>query len=706
MTGSMDSLQQLVGDEVAGFKLTAWLGEGGMAAVFRGENVLNPAIVRAIKIVHRELSTRKEFATRFSQEAVFLERLRHPNVVRFYGLRHDKRPTGDLLMMELELLEGESLADFSTRTRVAAPVRAAVGWVRQAAEGVAAAHALSIVHRDLKPENLFLTTTGELKVLDFGIARAYDEADRHERLTRAGTMPGSPAYMAPEVCQGAMPGAQADVYALGITLYELLAGYHPYCRPGAAMLSSTQLMMAQMTQPLTPLRDVRPDAPEIVEQVVSRATAKDPSWRYANAAELAAALATALQSIAGAEGRPEEGPAPPGTQFALPQLFAVRNSTPNATDARPRQPSQPDGSGSFRISAVPSHPRSQGGTDPTMRPSWGGGSLPGQTSSNGVVVGEGPAKKRSAIVVVPAVLLLVAAGGAAWWFLHGKQSDPGAAAVVANAATATPTATAAAAPAPQEKNRWVLVTPPPHDKPWLLGLDSAGSDEERGFRPERKIAAPRAAFEIQQHEVTWGELDAWLDTHAERRFERPAWVPGDPGGREKLPATGVSWDVAREYCKSIAGTLPTEEQWEFAARGADRRAYGWGDKSVDLAMTHAYVGDAPKEGWATPPVTEVMTSDQDITASEPPIYDMMGNAEEWTQDLFREDTKSDERWVQAGGMTWRALRGLPLAEKPPASFPTVGAAYRSPGCATGECPPAAAEIRQYVGFRCIRPARQ
>src|SRR5262249_31402040 len=149
------------------------------------------------------------------------------------------------LVMELELLSGQTLgARLSAKPPLS--VSEAVDIVRQAAAGVAAAHERGVVHRDLKPDNVFVTKTGVVKVLDFGIARALDETDRAAKLTAHGMTIGTPAYMAPEVCNGDVPSEAADVYALGLTLYEALAGGHPFAPPGAPAKSTAQLMFAHV----------------------------------------------------------------------------------------------------------------------------------------------------------------------------------------------------------------------------------------------------------------------------------------------------------------------------------------------------------------------------------------------------------------------------------------------------------------------------
>jgi len=638
---------QLLGTEVVGFKLTHLLGEGGMAAVFHGENVLNPRIHRAIKVVRPELSSRAEFRARFMEEAEILEGLRHANVVGFYGVREQD----GWLVMELELLRGHPLSEEIKDGR-ALDVARCLDLIRQACDGVAAAHDLGIVHRDLKPDNLFVTDAAQVRVLDFGIARALDDADRLNKATVAGTVPGSPPYMAPEVCNGAVPATSADVYALGISVYELLMGHHPFQKPDAQPLSSTQMMFAHVKKELPPIASIRPDAPPALNQVIARAVAKDPSDRFTSARELADALRAIAQGIAasGAAGGAESA-----TRFALPTF---------------------DGGGGGEAEGP-------GGTDP-MR--------------------SVQKKRLSAPKVALALGLLgtIGVGGGVGYLMTRPEPAP--------PEVATEPAVLevdAGPPEPEDAIPFVRVDPPRIDprNPLYLGLPS--NDRRRfrnvkGFRPGREIAPPTEPYEIHAHEVTWGVYEAWLKESGVEEFERPSHVPEDPELRANLPVSGIGWQPATDYCVAIGGSLPTEEHWEYAARGPALRPHAWGSQTLDLAMTHAFAGD---EGV---PV-EVMSSPQDRTPGEESrvIFDLTGNVQEWTADLYRDDLPDrNESWVQEGGLTFRALRGLPLASDPPRRLPEFSGAHRNVLCATGDCPPAAAELGRFVGFRCVRPARE
>lgn len=250
---------------------------------------------------------------------------------------------------------------------------------------------------------------------------------------------------------------------------------------------------------------------------------------------------------------------------------------------------------------------------------------------------------------------------------------------------------------PIEANPWIEVTPPIAVRP--LGVDDDALDEaQSGFRPSAGIRPPLEPYSIQQHEVTWGELEPRLGESAVLGERRPRWLPAEPAARARFPATGVAWRVALRYCVSLGGTLPTEEQWEHAARG-DARAYPWGGDPPDPDRTNI--------GPRAHPV-EVMTRDQDRTPGEPAIWDLAGNAREWTLDPWRSSTTGrPEPWASTDeGRTFRAVRGLPLIDaaawRPPDAAPL---AHRTPLCATGQCPDGTDDVRLEVGFRCVRDRR-
>jgi TolB-like protein/predicted Ser/Thr protein kinase len=240
------------------------LGQGGMGAVYRGRD---PELDRpvAIKLM---LQTTPDFVARFRREAQSIARLAHATIVQVY----------DFVM---ELIDGTPL-DEIIRTRGALPPLEAVRLAKQAAAGLGAAHRAGIVHRDVKPSNLIVDGRGHLKLVDFGIARI---ADGSSQLTNAAALMGTPGYMAPEQASGKKVDHRADVYALGMTMFELLAG-----RPAFTADDPIALVVMNLQQPLPDLRQHAPGTPEELVQLVEMMAAKDPDARLQSCDAVAAAL--------------------------------------------------------------------------------------------------------------------------------------------------------------------------------------------------------------------------------------------------------------------------------------------------------------------------------------------------------------------------------------------------------------------------------
>jgi len=272
--GTNEALLQ-IGQRIGNYRVTRKLGQGGMGAVFEAvhEYIGRKA---AIKVLHPDLSQNPQFATRFLNEARAVNLVKHPGLVEIFefGVLEDGTP-----YIVMEFLEGESLAQRLRRTAGGLGDEA-LSICHQIARAMAAAHMKEIVHRDLKPENVMLVSDPErpdgrrAKVLDFGIAKLSTETDGKMR-TETGTMIGTPAYMAPEQCLGASSvDGKADVYALGVMLYEMLAG----CLPFEAR-HSFDFMAAHVRQEPRPLATVVPAVPTEVANLVHEMLVKDPAER-------------------------------------------------------------------------------------------------------------------------------------------------------------------------------------------------------------------------------------------------------------------------------------------------------------------------------------------------------------------------------------------------------------------------------------------
>ena len=269
----------LIGQTIGQYLVVDRVGHGGMSTVYRAiDQVLEREV--ALKVLGTDFSDPQR---RLRAEAITLARLRHPGIATVHALfQHD-----DHWVMVMEFVRGQTLEDLIERTGGLAPERAA-GLCIQALLGLAHAHDAGVVHRDLKPGNLMITTGGEVKILDFGIARVEGTA----RLTHAGFMMGTPAYMAPEQIQGFDIDGRADLYAMGVIFFRLVTGELPFLGETAFAIAQSQV-----NDPPRAIDAVRPGVAPWVAAVVTRALEKAPTARFQTATEFREALA---KSVAGA----------------------------------------------------------------------------------------------------------------------------------------------------------------------------------------------------------------------------------------------------------------------------------------------------------------------------------------------------------------------------------------------------------------------
>jgi serine/threonine protein kinase len=282
------------------YRIDALIGEGGMGKVYAAEHVLMRKRL-AVKVLHRELTSVPEVVARFEREAMAAANIDHPNVAA--ATDFGKLPDGAVFLV-LEYVRGKSLRDEIAKGPF--PADRALSIVRQIASGLSSAHALEIVHRDLKPENVMLVDKGGdpdfVKVLDFGIAKvpipdapAGPKSSR-QPLTKAGMVFGTPEYMAPEQALGHTVDARADLYGLGVILYEMLAGVRPF-----SSQSQVGILGQQLSKPPPKFAERAPGVavPPAVEQLAERLLARDVRERFQTAAEVVQAVDQLLAPLPG-----------------------------------------------------------------------------------------------------------------------------------------------------------------------------------------------------------------------------------------------------------------------------------------------------------------------------------------------------------------------------------------------------------------------
>jgi serine/threonine protein kinase len=279
------------------YKVYDQVGAGGFAVVYLGRNLETNEII-AIKVLGQDLVADPHYVERFRREAATAERLQHPNIVS--TLDHGVQDGSYFLVMEY--VEGLTLEQ-AVQRRGALPVDEAVSYAEQVCAGLQAAFEQGIVHRDIKPANVMVTPGGRAKIMDFGIARQ----EAQKGLTQSGMFLGTPRYVAPEIAQGLSADTRSDLYAVGVLLYEMLAGTPPFTGD-----SPWAVLHQQLESEPTPLQAVRSDVPAWLSAIVAQALAKEPAQRFQTPAEMASALRE--HSAAPAPIYPAAPPPlPPGT---------------------------------------------------------------------------------------------------------------------------------------------------------------------------------------------------------------------------------------------------------------------------------------------------------------------------------------------------------------------------------------------------------
>lgn len=516
-----------IGQTIAGrYKIESLLGQGGMSTVYKATDP-NLRRVVAVKLIHPHLAADVEFVRRFEEEAAAVAQLRHPHIIQVYDFDHD----GDIYYMVLEHVSGETLQarlktlsanndrlPFAETVRIMMAVCGAVNF----------AHERGMIHRDIKPANIMISQDGQPVLMDFGVAKML--SGQHH--TATGAIIGTPSYISPEQVRGERPDARADIYSLGVVLFEMVAGRCPFEAD-----STLRLMLMHVNEPVPDVRELAGDVPNALVAVIEKALAKQPEERYQTATE----MAEALQAVYGVAAKPAR-PEPASTAAAPPSAPTV--SKPAAEPPAPTVP-QPK----------------------AVAPKRNITPLAAGCAALGLI----------GIIAVAAITF-----GASRLFGNNTTSLP---------------------PAVDMSRIDAGV--------YLVGLDAL--DEAHAPLQQVKLEE----FWIDQLEVTNAQYASFV---ADTETPPPAsWAGGAvPDGQEERPVQGVTWDQADAYCAWASKRLPTEAEWEVAARGPENNLYPWGNNQNTVQI---------------PNITYDVGS---ISAnrSRYGVFDMAGNVWEWVGEPY------------------------------------------------------------------------
>ncbi len=659
------------------YEIIRELGRGGMAVVYLARD---PNMERqvAVKVLPRQFTHDPEFLKRFRREARVIASLEHSAIVPIYDFdEHDGQP-----YIVMRYMPGGSLAERLEKGSLTLTEAAAI--LHQLAPALDEAHERGIVHRDLKPGNILLDRRGDPYLADFGIVKLAEGAAT--ALTASGGSMGTPAYVSPEQARGiAQLDGRSDIYTLGVILFEMLTGERPYQADTPIGLAVMHIM-----EPVPQICDRKRHLPPACQTVISKAMAKEREARYATTGELAAAAA----ALAGGKLAPP--PETPETEFTPPDF--VRQV---ARKARPRR--------RIRVWAW-----AAGGLLALVIVAVlllsGLGLLGGEDEIAAVTeTGVPPRPTGTELTAVP----LSSATSTA------TETTP----LTATATEApSPPPTATETPNPTPTGTPTLMTPVPTRQPgeisafplpggesvimvwvpageFIMGSSDADidailascSDCERDWftdeQPQHSVYLD--SFWIDQTEVTNVQYAACV---AAGTCDRPG--KSSSYGRDSYygnsdyddsPVIWVSWDDADTYCTWRDARLPTEAEWEKAARGgSDTRMYPWGDQAADCTLANFYngsycVGDTSQVG------------DYLAGASPYGAMDLSGNVWEWVNDWYDGSYYSVSPYSNppgSAGESSKVLRGGSFTTR----WLNVRAANRYPDTPV---------IRyNYIGFRC------
>ena len=628
--------------QIGRYEIRRELGRGGMATVYLA---LDPNIRRqvAIKVLPRQFTHDPKYLARFRQEAETIAALEHPAIVPVYDFgEHNDAP-----FLVMRYMSGGTLGDRLQGDPL--PLEMIAAMLERLAPALDYAHEGGVIHRDLKPANILFDHQGNTYLADFGIARLAEASQTM-------TMIGTPAYMSPEQVEGTLKlDSRSDIYALGVLLYEMLAGKPPYTAE-----TPTGQMLMHITKPVPDVLISGRDLPPGTQEVINKAMAKDREERYQTAAELAAAVNTLLALERTAESAPVTPPiavvpavgAHPGEPDIEEVILPAADAFLEAADEELAADTE-----HLAVAEEAAFPETEvdrvapEGIDDTSRPFVEGN---GQVPPPEIVT-----ERRALPIWVWGFLglaVLVTAGLGARFILQDNAAEETAEEEELTAdADLLPLDAAPGDTWDRELDSMTMVYV--SDGSFEMGSEDGDDDE----RPVHEVSLH--AFWIDHTEVTNDQFEQFVEatgyeTTAQEEEgsgvfigEELEWVEGaywqHPRGPDSSlddladhPVVQISWLDAGAYCEWVGGRLPTEAEWEYAARGPEGWIYPWGN-SFDGEEANFCDANCPLK-WADEAVDDgyefTAPADSDRAGeSWSGVRDLSGNVSEWVNDWYDEN---------------------------------------------------------------------
>jgi len=613
-------MENLVGQSIGGrYHVIEQLGQGGMAVVYKAFDTRLEREV-ALKLIRTESfapSVAGQMLKRFEREGKSLARMMHPNIVPIhdYG-EHNGSP-----YLVMSYIAGGTLKDFSGRVM---PYAQAASLLAPVARALAYAHELNIIHRDVKPSNVLITVKGQPMLSDFGVAKILESEDGGT-LTGTGVGIGTPEYMAPEQWVNKVV-PQTDTYALGVVFYELVTGHKPYTADTPAAI-----LIKQVNDPLPRPKKYVPGLPDEVEKIIFKAMTKNPGERYARIDDFAAALEK-LAARADTVLPLKPAPAVAGLVPEMPGE-KITEKYPRPKPVAPRHEEQPAAAVGSKRNRVPPWVYALTGVVTlgllaalVVFSLWLGGIFRPRGASTAGLAAVTPEMAEGGQEAGPGEMIVPAGGSTQTW-LDGM----------------------------------VGVFVPEGD--YEMGSNTGDNNE----RPAHIVYLD--GFYIDRTEVTNGMYRQCVQAGAcslpqyNGSYSRESYFGNSQYW--DYPVISVTWQQAGDYCTWAGRRLPTEAEWEKAARGTSGRIYPWKDEFKcdngnfdDETQQDMYVvpGGPDCDGYAdTAPVGSYPSG-----ASPYGALDMAGNISEWVADWFSADYYSQSPRDNPAGPAsgnYRVLRG-------------------------------------------------